>query len=102
MLEKNGYTVVAVGIPNLALEQANSYSGDIHLLLTDVIMPDINGSELAKEISKNYPNIKCLFMSGYTDDIIAQQGVLDDDVSFISKPFSRDALIAKVQETLAQ
>jgi DNA-binding NtrC family response regulator len=73
------------------------HSGEIHLLLTDVIMPEMNGRDLAKKLLSLYPGLKRLFMSGYTADIIAHHGVLDDKVQFIQKPFSLDALAARVR-----
>lgn len=70
------------------------------MLLTDVIMPRMNGKDLAKELQLFRPEIRVLFMSGYTADIIAQQGVLDSDTNFIQKPFSRAKLANKLQEVL--
>ena len=100
MLEKLGYQVVTVSTPGEAIHLAREYKGDIHLLLTDVIMPEMNGRDLAKSLLSLYPNMKRLFMSGYTADIIAHHGVLDDNVHFIQKPFSGKDLAAKVREAL--
>ena len=72
----------------------------IDLLMTDVVMPEMNGRDLAEKISETYPDITLLFMSGYTANVIAHQGVLDDGVAFIQKPFSMGDLIKKVREVL--
>jgi YesN/AraC family two-component response regulator len=74
----------------------------IHLLMTDVVMPEMNGRSLAKTLLSFYPNLKCLFMSGYTADVIAHHGILDDGVYFLQKPFSRKELVAKVRDALDQ
>jgi DNA-binding NtrC family response regulator len=68
--------------------------------MTDVIMPEMNGLDLSKKLLSLYPGIKRLFMSGYTADVIAHHGVIDKEVKFIQKPFSLDALAAKVREAL--
>jgi two-component system, cell cycle sensor histidine kinase and response regulator CckA len=101
-LERLGYRVLIAATPEEAIRLARQHTGDIHLLMTDVIMPEMNGRDLAVHVASLYPQIKCLFMSGYTADIIAGHGVLDDDVHFIQKPFSRAALAAKVREALLE
>jgi DNA-binding NtrC family response regulator len=68
--------------------------------MTDVVMPEMNGRDLAVQITAIYPDIRLLFMSGYTADVIAHQGVLDDGVAFIQKPFSMEDMTAKVREVL--
>ena len=83
-----------------AIKKAREYPGEIHLLMTDVIMPEMNGRDLAKNLLPLYPNMKRLFMSGYTADVIAHHGVLDKGVHFIQKPFSLTGLAAKVREVL--
>ena len=100
MLGTQGYLVLTADAPGKAIRLAEEYTGEIHLLMTDVIMPEMNGKDLAKKMLPLYPNLKHLFMSGYTADIIAHCGVLDEGVHFIQKPFSRKDLIAKVRETL--
>ena len=100
MLESLGYTVTAVRRPSEALELARKRGEEIHLLLTDVVMPEMNGRDLAKNILAVYPSLKCLFMSGYTANVIAHHGVLDKGVNFIQKPFSKEQLGAKVREAL--
>jgi FixJ family two-component response regulator len=79
---------------------AQKHPGAIHLLMTDVIMPEMNGRELAGRLLSLYPGLKRLFMSGYTADVIAHHGVLDEGVRFIQKPFTRKELGDKVREAL--
>ena len=79
---------------------AREHSGEIHLLMTDVIMPEINGRELARNLLSLYPDLKRLFMSGYTADIIAERGVIDEGVNFIQKPLSMPVLAEKVRQAL--
>ncbi len=100
MLEKQGYTVLRADSPGLAMELAREHYGAIHLLMTDVIMPEMNGRDLARNILTIHPGMKRLFMSGYTADVIAHHGVLDDGVHFIQKPFSMPNMAAKVREVL--
>jgi PAS domain S-box-containing protein len=100
MLEGQGYTVLKASAPGEALQLVSEHSGMIHLLMTDVVMPELNGSDLAKKILASYPQIKRLFMSGYTADVIAHHGVLDEGVHFIQKPFSLSNMAAKVREVL--
>ena len=100
MLEGIGYRVLAAGTPVEAIRMAEKHSGDIHLLITDVIMPEMNGRELAQKLMSLYPGLKSLFMSGYTADVIAHHGVLDEGTGFIQKPFSTQDLAAKIREAL--
>ena len=100
MLERQGYTVLGSSTAGQAIRRAMKHPGNIHLLITDVVMPEINGRELARKILALYPDVKCLFMSGYNADIIAQHGVLDKGVNFIQKPFSKQDLSAKVRNIL--
>lgn len=100
MLRNQGYTVLCAGKPSEAIHLAQEHTAEIHLLLTDVIMPEMNGRELADRILASHPNIKRLFMSGYTADVIAHHGVLDAGVHFLQKPFSRLDLATKVREVL--
>jgi two-component system, cell cycle sensor histidine kinase and response regulator CckA len=94
--------VLAAGTPGEAIRQAGEYEGNIHLLMTDVVMPEMNGRDLEGKILSLNPNIKCLFTSGYTANVIAHHGVLDENVHFIQKPFSRRDLAAKVRDLLDQ
>ncbi len=102
LLQRLGYTVLTANGPNQALRLAETHEGVIHLLLTDVIMPDMSGRELWQRLSALRPQLRCLFMSGYTANVIAHHGVLDDGVHFLQKPFSREALAAKLREVLFQ
>jgi len=79
---------------------ASAYAGVIHLLMTDVVMPEMHGRDLARNLLTSFPALKRLFMSGYTADVIAHQGVLDEGVHFIQKPFSKKDLAARVSEAL--
>ena len=100
MLESQGYTVLATSSPAEALTIAKESSERIRLLMTDVVMPEMNGRDLSKEILSLVPDIKVLFSSGYPADVIAHHGVLDEEVNFIQKPFSLQELTRKVRETL--
>jgi two-component system cell cycle sensor histidine kinase/response regulator CckA len=100
MLERLGYTVLIAGTPGEALRQAKTHAREIQLLITDVVMPEMNGRELAKTISGIKPGLKCLFISGYTADIIAHRGVLDEGVRFLQKPFSMQDLAIRVRQAL--
>jgi len=100
MLERLGYTVIAASTPGDALRMALSHAGSLHLLITDVVMPDMNGRDLARNLKSELPSLKLLFVSGYTADVVADHGVLDDGVHFLHKPFSGERLAAKVREAL--
>ena len=100
MLEKLGYRVLAVKEPVQAIHQVEGFEGNIDLLLIDIVMPGMNGKELAERLISVKPGLKCLYMSGYTADVIAHHGILDEGVHFISKPFSLKAMAEKVRETL--
>jgi len=100
ILERQGYTVLAANTPGEAIRLAREHAGEIHLLMTDVVMPEMNGRDLAKNLLSLYPHLKRLFMSGYTANVIAHHGVLDGGVYFIQKPFSIKELAAKVREAL--
>ena len=100
ILKLQGYTVIPASTPGEAIRLAGDYAGKIDMVMTDVVMPEMNGRDLAKKLLTVYPHIKCLFTSGYTADVIAHHGVLDADVHFIGKPFSVQDLAAKVREVL--
>jgi PAS domain S-box-containing protein len=102
MLESLGYAVLSAGTPSAALELAETHAGTIDLLITDVIMPEMNGRELARQVRLLRPEIKTLFMSGYTSNVIVHRGVLDKGVRFIQKPFSTMNLAVEVNEALKQ
>jgi len=100
MLESFGYQVLDAATPGEALRIAKEHADEIHLLMTDVIMPEMNGRDLAKKLNLIYPDIRHLFMSGYTSNVIAHHGVLDDGVHYLQKPFSLQSLATKVCEAL--
>jgi CheY-like chemotaxis protein len=100
MLRNHGYHILGASRPTEAIHLARAHSGRIHLLLTDVIMPEMNGRDLANQILASHPDLDCLFMSGYTADVIADHGVLDEGVHFIQKPFTMQDLAATVRAIL--
>ena len=102
MLEHLGYKVVATSSPQEALRISQSYSMKIDMVMTDVIMPELSGRDLVEKMQKQHPDLKYLFMSGYTDSVIARHGVLDEGIHFINKPFSIQGLSAKVREVLGE
>ncbi|MCF8123896.1 MAG: PocR ligand-binding domain-containing protein [Desulfarculaceae bacterium] len=95
-----GYKVLAAGTPSEAMALAEQHPGGIDLLLTDVIMPQMNGRELAERLQTFYPDIKCVYMSGYTSNVIAHHGVLDEGVHFIQKPFFKKDMAKTVRKAL--
>jgi len=100
MLTRLGYRVVPVATPTEAIPLAEHDGQSIDLLLTDVVMPGMNGKELAGLLVQRLPNLKILFMSGYTPNVIAHKGVLSDDINFIQKPFSRTGMGMKIRQVL--
>ena len=99
-LEKRGYRVLAASSPAEALGLAENYVETISLLLTDVVMPGMNGRDLSDRILLAYPKIKLIFMSGYTSDIISHDRLLAEGITLLQKPFSMNALAVKIRETL--
>ncbi len=100
MLKSLNYTVLSANRPLNAMAVASSLAGNIDLLLTDVVMPKMTGTELEAKLKLKYPELKTLFMSGYTSNVIVQQGILDSDVKFIQKPFTKNELASKLFEVL--
>ncbi len=100
MLTRLGYAVLVAQTPTEAVALAREHGGNIDLLLTDVVMPEMNGRELAERLRRRWPHIRVLFMSGYTANVIAHRGVLDDDVWFIQKPFSAHELATRLRQVL--
>jgi CheY-like chemotaxis protein len=98
-LKARGYDVVAAQSPTEGLERASG-KATIHLLLTDVIMPEMNGKELYEKITVIHPNIRVIYMSGYTNNVIVHHGNLDEGVDFLQKPFTVQNLTRKVREVL--
>jgi CheY-like chemotaxis protein len=101
ILSRHGYTVVTAPDGEAALKVLAEDSGKFDLLLTDVVMPAMGGAELARRIATIAPRIRVLYASGYTDDAVFRQGVVDHGVSFLQKPFSSTTLLTKVREVLA-
>jgi len=100
MIQMQGYNALAANSPGAAIRQSRAHPDTIDLLVTDVVMPEMNGRELADKLAALHPGLRCLFMSGYTADVIAHHGVLEEGVHFIQKPFTAQALAAKVREVL--
>ena len=100
ILDGLGYTVLTAATPGEALGLAEEHAGEIDLLITDVIMPEMNGRELAERLQSLYPDLKCMFMSGYTANAIAHHSVLDKGVYFIQKPFPKRDLATTVRKAL--
>jgi DNA-binding NtrC family response regulator len=101
MLKLQGYKVLTAEKGEGAIELLTSHENQVHLLLTDVVMPDMNGLELYDKLSKICPELKVIYMSGYTRDVIAYHGMLDAGVNFLQKPFSVNDLALKIREVLA-
>ncbi len=102
ILKRQGYTILEARDGREALALATSREGPLHLLLTDVVLPGMNGRELYNEAVRLHPDLKVLYMSGYSEDVIAHRGVLDEGVRFIQKPFSVQGLAARVREALGR
>ena len=100
LLRRKGYNVITAEDGREALDALDRCQGAVHLLLTDVVMPVMNGRDLFKKAAEKYAGLKVLFMSGYTDNVIAHRGVLDQGVDFIQKPFTVEDLATKVREVL--
>jgi two-component system cell cycle sensor histidine kinase/response regulator CckA len=100
ILSANGYSVLAAKSTQEAEQLSEKYRGKIHLLLTDIIMPGTGGRELARRITAQHPRTRVLYMSGYTDNVLAQGGVLEAGLSFLQKPFTPGALVRKVRDVL--
>jgi CheY-like chemotaxis protein len=101
LLQSLGYRVLAADTPSRALEIAERHEGEIDLLLTDIVLPEMNGRDLAERMRECEPDLDVLFMSGYTGDAIAHRGLLNEGVQFLQKPFSLRELAAKVRDALA-
>ncbi|MDD2467797.1 MAG: nuclear transport factor 2 family protein [Desulfobulbus sp.] len=102
MLELQGYTVLPANSAVEAISLAREYAGKIHLLMTDVVMPEMNGRDLARNLLPLYPHLKRLFMSGYTANVIAHHGVLDEGVHFLQKPFTMQDLATKIRAVMGE
>jgi two-component system, cell cycle sensor histidine kinase and response regulator CckA len=95
-----GYNVLKANTPGLAIHLAREYTGEIHLLITDIIMPEMNGRDLSNDLISRHPRLKLLFMSGYTANVIEHHRVLDENEHFIQKPFSLFGIATKIREVL--
>lgn len=103
ILRRGGYTVLAASQGAEAIQICRQYQGAIDLLVTDVVMPGgMNGRELAEQLLPQYPALKVLYMSGYTDDVIVRHGISDETLAFLEKPFSPDVLARKVHQMLTE
>jgi PAS domain S-box-containing protein len=100
VLLRLGYSVLTASTPGEAIRLAAAHKGELHLLMTDVVMPEMNGRDLARRLVLIHPKLRSLYMSGYTADVIAHHGVLEAGVHFIQKPFSIEALATKVRQAL--
>ena len=100
VLGRCGYTVLAAGHPQEAMSLSDEHTGDVHLLLTDVVMPGMSGKDLAEQLIIARPRMQVLYISGYTDDAIVHHGVLDGGIHLIQKPFSPSTLARKVRNML--
>jgi len=99
-LAYHGYTVLDVQSGEAAIRTASQHDGPIHLLLTDVVMPGISGRHLAESLAVSRPEMRCLYMSGYSADLIAKHGVLEPQVALLEKPFTQDALLRQLRKIL--
>jgi len=100
ILESYGYHILEANNGNETLHLAEENSSEIHLLLTDVILPGMNGKTLSEHMRSLVPKLRILFMSGYPEDVISRRGVLEQDVAYLPKPFSPESLAIKVREVL--
>jgi CheY-like chemotaxis protein len=100
VLEKFGYTVLEAANGEEALKVAERHQGPLHLLLSDVVMPRMGGPELAQELVARRPDVKVLYMSGYTDHPMVRRGVVNAGVAFLQKPFTPTGLVSRIREVL--
>jgi DNA-binding NtrC family response regulator len=100
VLNRQGYRVLTAARGQEALSLAQEYPQQIQLLLTDIVMPGMSGKALAEKLAQRHPGLKVIFMSGYSDSMIARHGVLEQGHIFIQKPFSLRMLVHKVREVL--
>ena len=102
MVSSLGYTAFTAETPHQAIEMVMEGDRTVDLLLTDVVMPQMNGRELSNRLQQSIPSLKCLYMSGYTSNVIANNSILGEDIYFVQKPFSRDLLAQKIREALEE
>jgi CheY-like chemotaxis protein len=99
-LEQLGYSVLTAEAPDEAIRMVERHAGTIHMLITDVIMPGMSGRDLAIKLAETRPGMKTLYISGYTASVISQRGILEENVHFLPKPFTREALARKMRDVL--
>src|SRR5262249_53406888 len=102
VLDENGYTVLTAENGEQALTLAREYTGPIHMLITDVVMPHMSGVKLAALIAEARPGTKVLYMSGYADDVLGDQGMRDSGMTFLYKPFDLDDFLMKIRQMFDQ
>jgi CheY-like chemotaxis protein len=102
ILRRLGYGVLVASGGDEAIAIAQSYAGKISLLLTDVVMPNMSGRQVADNLLKLRPGLKILYLSGYTDSTVVHHGVLENSLDFLPKPFSREVLARKIREILSR
>ncbi|NLH72826.1 MAG: PAS domain S-box protein [Verrucomicrobia bacterium] len=102
ILSESGYSVLTARTASEALDLLKEHNGPLHLLITDVVLPGMNGKELEQRLIQMFPGLKTLFMSGYTENAIVQNGVLEPGIAFLNKPFSASELIQKTREVLSK
>ena len=102
MLKQLGYPVLTAENGDAAVEVSKAFTREIALLVTDVVMPNMSGRQVADALVASRPGLRVLFLSGYTEHAVVNHGVLDSNVNFLAKPFSREALGRKIREVLAQ
>jgi CheY-like chemotaxis protein len=100
ILERHGFKVLQAGDGDEALIVARAHSGPIKLLLTDVVMPRLNGRELHQHLQKDLPDLRVIYMSGYADEVLADHGVVGEEIHFVQKPFTVQELIDKIIDAL--
>ena len=100
VLENNGYTVIEAAGGREALAAMESREREVSMLVTDVVMPHMSGRDLAQAVSRSHPTVKVLYVSGYSENVIIHQGVVDPGVDLIQKPFDIHELLGKVREIL--
>ncbi len=100
LLIRKGYTVIATSSGQEALDHLTDREGDVHLLISDILMPGMNGHELAREVRKLYPEIEIIFISGYNSGSARRQEPVEPDVELLEKPFTPGALLRKVRQVL--
>ena len=102
VLKRQGYSVLEAEDSGSCLETLRAHQGPLDLLLTDLVMPGLNGRELHEEVKSLFPKVKVLYMSGYTEEIVTHRGVLEEGIPFIQKPFSVHSLTTRVREVLEE